>query len=201
MGGSRRAAEGTVAAAVRDERERLLVEQYASTLPELERPLVAVLEPERLDAEALESAFGFSRFDFVLCRDLFFASADPRGLLSRIAAAVPGALFLDGEILPRRSGGLVSLAEKSSLAPGPLARLADFEAAFYARDESPPSAGRKKSCGWLCRRILRSTSGSNSGRAATGAAFRRRRSEPGSPPPRPTEPLRPGFFPRRSWKV
>ncbi|MGO8694246.1 MAG: AAA family ATPase [Rectinemataceae bacterium] len=133
----RRAAEGTVAAAVRDERERLLVEQYASTLPELERPLVAVLEPERLDAEALESAFGFSRFDFVLCRDLFFASADPRGLLSRIAAAVPGALFLDGEILPRRSGGLVSLAEKSSLAPGPLARLADFEAAFYARDDIP----------------------------------------------------------------
>ncbi|HUW40515.1 MAG TPA: AAA family ATPase [Rectinemataceae bacterium] len=131
----RRANEGTVAAAVRGEREKLLVEQYASTLSELERPLVAVLDPARLDAEALDAAFGFSRFDLVLGSDLFFGSADPAGLLSRIASAAPGARFVDGETLPRRTGGLAALAGKGALERELLARLEAFEAEFFARSD------------------------------------------------------------------
>jgi putative ATPase len=151
----RRASDGTVAAAVRSERERQLIEQYASTLSELERPLVAVLDPELLDAEALEAAFGFSRFDFVLGRDLFFGLDDPASLLSRIASAASGARFVDGEMLPRLSGGLFTLAEKSVLDPELLSRLSNFETAFYAREDIP-------SLGWKEEQLRLALSGDSS---------------------------------------
>jgi len=131
----RRAPEGTVAAVVASDREGALLEQYASTLPELERPLVAALDLERLDSASLESAFGFATFDLVLGRDLFYGRPEAAALLSRIASTLGGARFLDGETLPRGSGRLAPLAEKGALRREILARFAAFEEEFYARDD------------------------------------------------------------------
>jgi putative ATPase len=142
----RRCPEGTVAAAAGDAAEASLIEQYASTLPELERPLVAVLplhgrpEGSALDAAALEAAFGFSRFDLAVGRDSFtsgFLAAD--GSISRLSAslvdlgrALPGATVLIAQTLFREGARLSELFAKG-LKPELAARLLDFEDEFYAR--------------------------------------------------------------------
>jgi putative ATPase len=133
----RRSPEGTVAAAARDEREAELVRQYASTLPELERPLVAALPLENLSAAALEGAFGFSRFDRVVGRDLIgsgSAEFTPERLARLLAEALPGSEATIAQTLPRE-GGRLSEAFAEALGEELRAALGDFEAWFYERPE------------------------------------------------------------------
>ncbi len=138
----RRCPEGTVAAAARSEEEAELVTQYATTLPEIERPLVAALPLESLNSAALEAAFGFSRFDLAVGRDLFFASGSlgsddiPAEILRRVAEALPGAALALAQSLPRE-GGRLSAAFSEELGAGLLGRLREFEEYFYARTDLP----------------------------------------------------------------
>ncbi len=144
----RRSVEGTVAAAVSRQGERELVEQYASTLQELERPLVAFLRPESVSGASLEEAFGFSRFDLVLGRELFAQKADPAGLLASLLSAIPGARLVSAEALPREGDRLSSILARGDLAqgglsPALLARFAAFEDGFYADPASPLGPGQE----------------------------------------------------------
>jgi putative ATPase len=133
----RRAREGTVVALARDGRERELIENYASTLDELERPIVLEGSPELLDRAALEAGAGFSRFDLVLGRDLLKSSAEPAALLARLAALFPGARFATMESLPREGGRLSALPLEAALGRELASRFGAFEEAFYG--EGGPS--------------------------------------------------------------
>jgi len=144
----RRCPEGTVAAAAATAGEAELIRQYAATLQEIERPLVAELPLSALNPEALEDAFGFSRFDLVVARDIFVpprprgdAEGGPEALspgdaIRRIASAAPSAEILLAQSLPRESGKL-SEAFRSSLEPDLLEGLSQFEDWFFARDDIP----------------------------------------------------------------
>jgi putative ATPase len=145
----RRCPEGTVAAAACSREEADLISQYASTLPELERPLVAVLPivpggsaspgAAPLDAVALEAAFGFSRFDLALGRDLLDprdAALTPTKMLEILARALPGTVLALSQILPRE-GGRISRLFMKTLGPELAARLGEFEDGFYARQDLP----------------------------------------------------------------
>jgi putative ATPase len=136
----RRCPEGTVAAAARDEGEAELMRQYASTLPEIERPLVAALPIEGLSAAAatvaasLEAAFGFSAFDLVVARDILVGrgAPPPGALLKSLASALPGARLVVAQSLPRESGRLAEVFA-SSLGPELARELGQFEDWFFAR--------------------------------------------------------------------
>jgi putative ATPase len=131
----RRCPEGTVAAAARSVEEAGLIEQYSSTLPALERPLVAVLPVEALDAPALEAAFGFSRFDRAIGRDLLVDPATGAKLgLADLARALPGTMVTLAQSLPRE-GGRISELFAEGLGPALAAKLRDFEEGFYARGD------------------------------------------------------------------
>jgi putative ATPase len=128
----RRCPEGTVAACVEEGAEAALIGQYASTLPEIERPLVAELRIEALGANALESAFGFSRFDLAVGRDLFFREDVP-ALLRGLGAALGGTRLALTQALPREGARLSSLfAQELGDDAGP---LGDFEEWFYSRED------------------------------------------------------------------
>jgi putative ATPase len=139
----RRCPEGSVAAAARNDGEAELIAQYATTLPELERPLVAVLPLDALDASALEAAFGFSRFDHAVGRDLLTdPAATIRRRLACLARALPGATLTLAQVLPRE-GGRISELFAESLGPELAARLGQFEEAFYSEaDASSLGPGR-----------------------------------------------------------
>jgi putative ATPase len=139
----RRCPEGTVAAAARTEAEAAFVEQYASTLPEIERPLVAALPLASLTRGALEEAFGFSTFELVAGRDIL---ADPRGpdaalgILAAIAAALPGARLALAQVIPRDGGRLSSVFAEDlerGLGNTETRAFADFEEEFYTRSDVP----------------------------------------------------------------
>ena len=133
----RRCPEGTIAAAARNAEEATLIAHYAATLPELERPLVAALPISNLKSRALESAFGFSRFDHAVGRDLL-ASSDLHGsgetVLGILARALPGTTLTMAQVLPREGARLSELfAER--LGPELASRLRDFEEGFYSRQD------------------------------------------------------------------
>jgi putative ATPase len=141
----RRASEGTVVALVRGERERAIVEQYASTLQEIERPIVVEGGVGDLDPPAIMEAAGFGTFDLVIGRD-FLSQADGAGAsLARLAAAFPGARFVDAEILSREGGRLSSLPLDGFLDTDLLDRFRRFEEEFYGETgkDSPlgPTSG------------------------------------------------------------
>ncbi|HTX73724.1 MAG TPA: AAA family ATPase [Rectinemataceae bacterium] len=156
----RRASEGTVAALVRSEAEREIIEHYASTLPELERPLVATLDPENLDAEFLQAAFGFSTFDLVLGRGLFADQDRLATMLPVLAAALRGSRLVDAELLPRLGGALTQCLEAESPASSLGSRFGNFERAFFDRED-------QASLGWKLEALESALSA-----AAEGLAFR-----------------------------
>jgi putative ATPase len=127
----RRAREGTVVALVRSARERELIENYASTLAELERPILIEGQPEKLDKAAVEAGAGFSEFDLVLGRDLLKGSAEPETLLARLSREFPGARFASMESLAREGGRLSALPLQSGLGEELASRFAAFEEEFY----------------------------------------------------------------------
>jgi putative ATPase len=132
----RRCPEGTVAAAAASDSEAELIASYASSLPEIERPLVARLGLEELSPESLEAAFGFSAFDLVVSRDLFGAGgtaseASPESLLPRLAASLRGARLAIVQTLPREGA---RLSELFAAALGDSqAALREFEDDFYSK--------------------------------------------------------------------
>jgi putative ATPase len=142
----RRCPEGTVAAAVDSAREAELVSQYAATLPEIERPLVAELRLDALDANALERSFGFSSFDLVVARDILssrgpafvaeVAGPPPGALLRLIASALPQARIVIAQSLPRECGRLSEIFA-STLGPELAGKLSGFEDLFFARADLP----------------------------------------------------------------
>jgi putative ATPase len=151
----RRCPEGTVAAAARDAEEAELIRQYASTLPEIERPLVAELPLPALAPSALETAFGFSRFDLAVGRDLLAASGrpgsglSPASLLRLLAAALPGATLVLAESLPRESGRLSEVFAES-IDTASAGTLREFEDWFYEKPElTALGPGRATLEGWL----------------------------------------------------
>ena len=141
----RRSPEGTVVALVRGARERALVEQYASTLPEIERPIVAEGRPEAFGAAEAKAAAGFSTFDLVLGRELLAGTEHPSPVLARLAEAFAGARFVDAENLPREGGRLSSLPLEG-VAGAPLAEaFRAFDADFYgAAGEGGPGMGAEE---------------------------------------------------------
>jgi putative ATPase len=128
----RRCPEGTVAAIARNAEEAELTRQYASTLPEMERPLIAELPISSLSQASLEAAFGFSRFDLVVGRDLFTDA--PATLLKLLCATLPGAKLVIAQSLPRESGRL-SAVFAEALGAEPAGALAAFEEWFYSRTD------------------------------------------------------------------
>jgi putative ATPase len=145
----RRCPEGTVAAAARSEAEASFISQYATTLPEIERPLAAALPLESLSVTALEKAFGFASFDLTVGRDILAipnaAAADgiapgqgARGaeeILASIAAALPGSRLALAQVLPREGGRLSSVfaeALEEGLGVRSAKAFADFEEDFYS---------------------------------------------------------------------
>ena len=147
----RRCPEGTVAAAARSEAEASFVSQYATTLQEIERPLVAVLPLESLSRSSIEEAFGFSSFDLVVGRDLLVnIRAAPGGddrtsaaqaagaVLASIATSLPGARVALAQVLPREGGRLSSVfgeALARGLGDEGAAAFAAFEEGFYSRGD------------------------------------------------------------------
>jgi putative ATPase len=136
----RRAPDGTVAALAAESSELELIEQYARTLPEIERPLTAQMRLAEMTREALEAALGFSTFDLVIGRGLFtlFPDDEPKGeeaaaVLERFAAALPGARFVCAEDLPREGGRLSSILSPAALGGDLAARFSAFESDFYKR--------------------------------------------------------------------
>jgi putative ATPase len=136
----RRCPEGTVAAAARTGEEAELISHYAATLPELERPLVAVLPVESMDKSTVEAAFGFSQFDLAVGRDIFDAcrtpGLEPSDLLRLLSQALPGAALAFVQNLPRE-GGRLSEIFSVELGPELAEKLRDFELWFYARTDLP----------------------------------------------------------------
>ena len=136
----RRCPEGTVAAAARNPEEAELISHYAATLPELERPLTAQLAAESISPAALEAAFGFSRFDLAVGRDLFDTGASPglapAALLRLIAEALPDTSLLLAQSLPRE-GGRLSEIFQHDLGSDLSAELRAFELWFYSRLDLP----------------------------------------------------------------
>jgi putative ATPase len=135
----RRCPEGTVAAAAGSREEAELIAQYSATLPEIDRPLVAELALESMSEASLEAAFGFSRFDLALGRDLFSSTAeglDPAALLRILAEALPGAALALAQVLPRE-GGRLSEAFADELGADDSGKLRDFEEWFYSRPDLP----------------------------------------------------------------
>jgi len=140
----RRCPEGTVAASARNAEEAELIRQYAATLPEIERPLVAELPLESIASSSLEAAFGFSRFDLVVGRDILAArspsladgsaESSPAALLTLLASALPSAKLILAQSLPRESGRL-SEAFADVLRADIAASLRDFEEWFYSRSD------------------------------------------------------------------
>jgi putative ATPase len=129
----RRCPEGTVAAAASDASEAEIVSSYAASLPEIERPLVAVLGLGELSAHALESAFGFSSFDLVVGRDLFGAGErEPGKLLPRLACALGGSTLALAQSLPRE-GARLSALFAVALGSAAQGTLREFEESFYAQ--------------------------------------------------------------------
>jgi putative ATPase len=134
----RRCPEGTVAAAARNREEAELISHYASTLPELERPIVAELPIESMDEATVEAAFGFSRFDLAVGRDVFDAGhapgLDPANVLRLLTEALPGAALVLAQSL-HREGGRLSEVFSDELGPDLAGKLRDFELWFYARPD------------------------------------------------------------------
>jgi putative ATPase len=139
--------EGTVAAAAETDDAASLIAQYSSTLSDLERPLSALLPLESLSAQALEEAFGFSRFDKVVARDIVrpwaAASVDASQpgearadrlarILDGISAALPGSLLTLAFGL-NREGGRLSDVFAEEIGSDLAKRLAEFETRFYSR--------------------------------------------------------------------
>jgi putative ATPase len=127
----RRCPEGSVVALVRGAREKTIVEQYASTLPELERPILVEGSVEDLDPTAIAEAAGFSSFDLVLCRELFSGRAEPAALLARLGGDFPGSRIVSAESLPREGGRLSQVELGGRIEEGLAARFRAFEAGFY----------------------------------------------------------------------
>jgi len=125
------ASEGTVVALVRGERERAIVEQYASTLQEIERPIVVEGSPDEIDAAVIGAAAGFSTFDLIIGRDFLSRSEGSGDSLARLATAFPGARFVDAEILSREGGRLSGLPLDGSLDETLFGRFRRFEEDFY----------------------------------------------------------------------
>jgi putative ATPase len=138
----RRCPEGTVAAVAGDASEAEIISSYASSLPEIERPLVAVLGLGELTGEALKSAFGFSSFDLVVGRDLFGPGEGmPERMLPRIASALAGSRLAFAQTLPREGARLSELfadalcASPSEAYGDAHKALREFEETFYARGD------------------------------------------------------------------
>jgi putative ATPase len=127
----RRASEGTVVALVRGERERSIVEQYASTLQEIERPIVIEGSVEALDPQAIMEAAGFATFDLIIGRDFLSRSAESGTTLASLATAFPGARFVDAETLSREGGRLSALDLDGLLDAELFGRFRGFEEEFY----------------------------------------------------------------------
>jgi len=134
----RRCPEGTIAAAARDEAEASFVAQYASTLPDIERPLCAVLPVDDLSRAALESAFGFSVFDLALGRDVLIGFGSdpeagnprsPESSLAGIASALPGTKLVLAQSIPRE-GGRLSAVFGDAIARGAGRAAAEAFSAF-----------------------------------------------------------------------
>jgi putative ATPase len=136
----RRATEGTVVALVRGERERAIVEQYAQTLQEIERPIVVDCSPSDFGAAEAMAAAGFATFDLVLGRDLISASPDAAGILSRLSREFAGARFVDVESLAREGGRLSGLPIAEEAGTALAGKFKGFEEGFYGA-EAPASLG------------------------------------------------------------
>ncbi len=127
----RRCPEGSVVALVRGPRERALVEQYATTLPELERPIVIEGRIEDLSRAAIAKAAGFATFDLVLGRDLFSRVPEPGALLARLGADFPEARIASAEGLAREGSRLSSVNVAAFVGEDLAGRFRAFEDAFY----------------------------------------------------------------------
>ncbi len=151
----RRAREGTVAAIVKGPRERALIENYASTLDEIEKPIIiergaaaasdaGSSSAAGTDARAgsrqngllpsldeIDAAAGFHDFDIVACREILRQSSEPAALLAELCADFPGALFADIENLVLEGGRLSSLNLGEALGPELFKRFRQFENEFY----------------------------------------------------------------------
>ena len=112
--------------------------------PTADDPIVRLTMTGRADTPSLEAAFGFSRFDLVVGRDILAArspsladgstESSPAALLTLIASALPGAKLLLAQSLPRESGRL-SEAFADALGADIVASLRDFEEWFYSRPD------------------------------------------------------------------
>ena len=88
----------------------------------------------------MESAFGFSRFDRAVGRNILSSYGLDLGIFAR---ALPGAVLTLAEVMPRE-GGRISELFAGPLGPELAARLAAFEADFYSRtDLASLGAGRE----------------------------------------------------------
>ena len=141
----RRAREGTVVAAVRGPREAGIIENYASTLDDLEKPLIVDCGESGLPTrEQTADAAGFADFDIVAARGLFSLPGADGKTLARLSEEFPGALFADLESLPREGGRLSALDIRTGLQPELAERFRAFEEGFYAgpgQGDSSSAAG------------------------------------------------------------
>lgn len=157
-------------ALARSPRERELIENYASTLDELERPILIEGRPEKLDRAAVEQSAGFSEFDLVLGRDLLKGSSEPEGLLARLASQFPGARFASMESLAREGGRLSALPLTPGLDEGLASRFVSFEEDFYG-EGGPAELG-------LCAEDRSSNAGNQEAAARRHGASRRAKPRP-----------------------
>jgi putative ATPase len=133
--------EGSVLALVRGEREKEIVEQYASTLPEIERPVIAIGDISSFGAAEAQATAGFSRFDLILGRDFFSAGGQEGERFRKLAREFPGARFVSAESLPREGGRLSDLLALREDCPSDIAeRFKNFEEEFYAANSGESNA-------------------------------------------------------------
>jgi len=131
----RRCGEGTVVALVEDEDAVERLAFLSTGLPELARPIAAMVtgstlaSPPALRA-AVEAGAGFSDFDFVIASDFSQTRAKVAESLAVLAEAFSGAAFATVENLPRSGGRLSLLLEEGSEAA---TALRDMERIFYSR--------------------------------------------------------------------
>ncbi|NLJ45157.1 MAG: AAA family ATPase [Treponema sp.] len=128
----RRVPEGAVCALVRTDRDRILIEGYASGLEEISRPSV-VLHPGREPDAAAIAAAGLSEFDILAGRDLLSPAPDKAALLAAWASAFPAARIVLAES-PVSEGGRLSRVPplREAADPDLLERFTGFEEGFYA---------------------------------------------------------------------
>ncbi|MDR2211114.1 MAG: AAA family ATPase [Spirochaetaceae bacterium] len=139
----RRVPEGLAAALVSSEDAREALERFAAPQEETEKPLVAVLPPERgllPPAPEAEAWFGLGAFDHIALREPWRRGFSPSPEQFSALAKGAGALLVPGGRLallasPPALGERISrLMEDLPLPPGLLESLKEAETAFFSGD-------------------------------------------------------------------